>query len=286
MKQFDSLPAWFVLRFLLGLAGSNIFTASEAWINRLAGDDGRGRIVGLYAASLSVGLGLGPLLLTLTGFRGWAPFLANAGITAIAAAPVLAVGEVAFALQEADASSRLGIFRRAPLVFLAVSLFGLFEMALMTLLPVWGVRSGMSGRHAAAMLSAVYIGAIALQVPLGWLSDRFTRTAVLRLCGMVGLAGATVLLAVRMPAAWLYALLFVWGGVASGIYPVALSMAGDRFPPAQLVAANAALISAYGVGSLAGPALGGAAMDLWDPQGLIGLFVLLFALFLVATSRT
>lgn len=286
MKRFDSLEAWFVLRFLLGLVGSNIFTASEAWINRLAGDEGRGRIVGLYAASLSVGLGLGPLLLTLTGFRGWAPFLVNAGITAVAAIPVLAVGGSAFALQEEDAFSRRAIFRHAPLVFLAVALFGLFEMALMTLLPVWGVRSGLDARHAAAMLSAIYIGAIVLQVPLGWLSDRLTRTGVLRLCGAVGFAGALVLLLIPLQTTGLYGVLFVWGGIASGIYPVALSMAGDRFPPAQLVAANAALISAYGLGSLAGPALGGVAMDLWNPQGLIGLFALLFALFLLATSRT
>jgi MFS family permease len=286
MKHFDSLPAWFVLRFLLGLGGSNIFTASEAWINRLAGDEGRGRVVGLYAASLSVGLGLGPLLLSVTGFRGWTPFLVNAGITALAAIPVLVVGGSAFALEEEGAVSRRAIFRHAPVVFLAVALFGLFEMALMTLLPVWGVRIGLDARHAAAMLSAIYIGAIALQVPLGWLSDRFGRAAVLRLCGAVGLAGAVALLALHLPAAWLFVLLFVWGGVASGIYPVALSMAGDRFPPAQLVAANAALISAYGFGSLAGPALGGVAMDLWNPQGLIGLFVLLFALFVLATSRS
>ena len=45
----------------------------------------------------------------------------------------------------------------------------------MTLLPIWGVRSGMSERLAAATLSAVYLGSIALQVLIGWLSDRLSR---------------------------------------------------------------------------------------------------------------
>ena len=62
-----------------------------------------------------------------------------------------------------------------------------------------------------------------------------------------------------MPASSLvlFALLFVWGGIASGIYPVALSMAGDRFRGGELVSVNAAMIMAYGLGALVGPPLGG-----------------------------
>ena len=84
----------------------------------------------------------------------------------------------------------------------------------------------------------------------------------------------------------LFCLLFVWGGVASGIYPVALSMAGDRFQGTDLVAINAAIIMAYGLGALAGPALGGVAIDISDPQGLLWLFVLMFAGLLTVTRLT
>lgn len=283
LKPLDSLPSWFVLRFLLGLIGSNLFTASEAWINQLAGDAGRGRILGLYAAILSAGLGLGPLLLAATGVRGWTPFALNAGITALAAVPLLVVGNARLDLPAGAGGPTRAIFAGAPLVFLAVALFGLFEMALMTLLPVWAARHGMDARFAAGTLSGVYLGAIALQVPIGWLSDRLNRVAALRLCGLVGIAGATLLTLAPLHDAWLYAVLFAWGGGVAAIYPVALSMAGDRFPSAQLVAVNAAVISAYGFGSLAGPVLGGAAMDVWNPQGLPALFLLLFAVFLALT---
>lgn len=282
LKLFDTLGAWFVLRFALGVIGSNIFTASEAWINQLAGDSGRGRVLGLYAALLSAGFGLGPLLLAATGIGGWLPFLVNAGITGIALLP-LAVARQASLDLKAQTGFSLGIVRRAPLIFLTVALFGLFEFALMTLLPVWGLRHGMGTREAAGTLSGVYLGAIALQIPVGWVSDRFSRRAALLLCGAVGAAGAALLVALPLAGAPLFGLLFVWGGTASAIYPVALSMAGDRFPANQMVAMNAAVISAYGFGSLAGPVLGGIAMDLWNPQGLPALFTLLFALFLLLT---
>jgi MFS family permease len=67
------------------------------------------------------------------------------------------------------------------------------------------------------------------------------------------------------------------------LYPVALSMAGDRFRGSQLVAANAAVVMCYGFGSLAGPVLGGAAMTLSGPHGLMWVIALAVLIFLPAT---
>jgi len=281
LRLFDSLPAWFVLRIMLGLIGSSIFTTSEAWINHLSGDAGRGRIIGIYAASLSAGLGIGPLLLAVTGVAGWSPFIVNAAITAIAALPLLGIGNVSRDFGKEHGAHPLAMFARAPVILLAVALFGLYEAALMALLPIWGVRTGLSPRLAAATLSAVYIGSIVMQMLIGWLSDKVSRLMALLLCSAVGLAGAIVVASVTATPPLLLCLLFVWGGTAAGIYPVALSMAGDRFRGADLVAVNAAMIMAYGFGGLIGPALGGAAMDLWHAPGLLWLFVLLFACLIV-----
>ncbi len=283
MRVFDTLPAWFVLRVLLGMVGSSIFTASEAWITMLAGTGSRGRVLGLYAAALSAGMGTGPLLLSVTGIEGWTPFLANGAITALAGVPLLAAGGAAGDLGREGGGNPLAMFLRAPVLLLAVAMFGLYEQALMTLLPVWGVRSGFGRAMAAATLSAVFLGAIVMQFPVGLFSDRIARLGAFRLCGLGGLAGAAVLAFVPLPPALLFGLLFLWGGVAAAIYPVALSMAGDRFQGSAMVAANAAMIIAYGLGSLAGPPLGGVALDLRGPAGLPELFVVLFAAFLLAT---
>src|ERR1700722_8290515 len=92
MRVFDSVSAWFFLRVLLGMVGSSIFTASEAWITILAGSTRRGRVLGIYAASLSAGLACGPVVLSLTGIDGWLPFVVSSGITGLACVPLLAVG--------------------------------------------------------------------------------------------------------------------------------------------------------------------------------------------------
>jgi MFS family permease len=286
MKPLDSLIAWFVLRPLGATVGSSIFTTGEAWINQLAGDAGRGRIIGVYAAALSAGFGTGPLVLSLTGIEGWPPFLVNAAICALATLPLFGVGDASRSFGQERGAGPFRMFARAPIIVGVVAVFGLYESALMALLPIWGVRNGLTERAAAATLSAVYLGAIALQVPIGWLSDRASRRMALRLCGAVGAVGAVVLLSAPLSPAMLFGLLFLWGGIASGIYPIALTMAGDRFRGGDLVSINAAMIVAYGLGALAGPPLGGAAMDLRNPQGLLWVFAALFCVLLaVALPR-
>lgn len=281
LKVFDGFVVWLALRAVSGLIGSSIFTASEAWINLLAGDAGRGRIIALYAGALACGFGIGPLVLSLTGIEGWLPFLVNDAIIAAAALPLLGIGNRARDFGRELARHPLTMVARAPLILLTVAMFAVYEATLMALLPIWALRLGFDTKLAAATLSAVFIASVALQWPIGWLSDKTSRLLMLRLCVAGGLAGSIVLVLIAAPKPSLLAVLAVWGGAVSAIYSVALSMAGDRFRGSELVTVNAAIIIAYGLGALIGPTLGGAAMDLWNPNGLLLFFVVLFAGFLL-----
>ena len=283
MRVFDSIAAWFVLRAALGLTGSTIFATTEAWINLLATDQGRGRVIGFYIAALSAGFALGPLMLSITGIEGRLPFLAASGIAAVAVIPLLGVGDHAQRLGREPSVSVLGHFAKAPFILFTTALAGFYEQTTLSLLPVWGRRIGLDTGLAAATLTSVYLGAIALQLPLGWLSDHMRRLSVLRLCAAAGVIGAGLLIIVGGAVLPLYAVLFFWGGIVTGVYPVALGMAGERFTGADLVSVNAAIIMSYGLGGLIGPALGGAAMDLRNPEGLPALLLVLFAVFLAAT---
>ena len=66
---FTSLPAWFALRFVMGLGIALGWVVSEIWINAVATDRNRGFIIGIYGATLSGGLGTGPLVVGLVGER-------------------------------------------------------------------------------------------------------------------------------------------------------------------------------------------------------------------------
>src|SRR5204862_3428290 len=84
-----SVPVWFALRFVFGLGLGTVFVITEAWISRIAPEDKRGRLIGLYGTVLAIGFAGGSGVLGLTGTAGAAPFLAAGALIAIAGLPLL-----------------------------------------------------------------------------------------------------------------------------------------------------------------------------------------------------
>lgn len=268
LPAFDRLPAWFAIRFMMGAAAVGLFVAGEAWINQIAPDRARGRLIGLYNTVLAGGFACGPAIVAAVGYAGWAPYLIASAVIALAATTLLFAGE---ATPKLEGRPTIGIFAfmaLAPTLALGVAVTAFLDGAVLSLLPVYGVRSGLSESAAAAMLTALALGNVALQVPIGWLGDRTGRRLILILCGLGGVVGAALLpwLIELGPIAW--AMLFLWGGVTMGIYTTALASVGDRFRGAELITANAALGLLWGAGSVVGPSAAGAAMDWLDPNGL------------------
>ena len=62
MPLFDNLIAWFVLRGLMGAAVNGLFVISETWVNAVAVERSRGRVLAIYGAVLSGSFALGPLI--------------------------------------------------------------------------------------------------------------------------------------------------------------------------------------------------------------------------------
>ena len=161
----------------------------------------------------------------------------------------------------------------APTLSAAIALVAFKETAGMALLPVYGVSSGLSQGQSALMLSVMGFGALCMQLPIGWLADSFDRYRVLLLCGVGGVAGALLLPVAIDAGAWLWGLLFLWGGSFAGLYTVTMTMVGQRFRGAELVTANAAFGLLWGVASLVATPAAGAAMDAWNPHGLVAAIV-------------
>ncbi|MBI1179527.1 MAG: MFS transporter [Alphaproteobacteria bacterium] len=282
-KAFDDYRIWFALRFAMGVAIVVPFLISEIWINQIATPQNRGRLLGAYAACISAGFGMGPLLMRVTGVGGWTPFLAAAGLIALAMAIIaLARGDRPY-LDPQGHRSPLRYVRSSPVAILAGLMYGAIETGIFGLLPVYGVRSGFSEVAAATQLTVIAAGNIMLQYPVGWLADKTQPRRVLGLCALIGVAGGVLLPALKdSPAMW--PVLFVWGGTITGMYTVALTMLGHRYSGLALASANAALILAYNVGAMGGPPILGQAMDLVDPNGMVYGLAGFFLIFVVVNA--
>jgi MFS family permease len=279
-RATTDLVLWFVLRFTLNCALQGLFLVSEVWINQIATDAVRGRLVAIYASLVSAGFALGPVIIQFLGTTGWEPFVAGAAMIMVALLPLLIAQRLVPPVEHAGPRAMFGFVFRSPSAAAAGLAYGAIEICLASFLTVYAVRLGSPERDATLLLTAWGLGNMILQPPIGWLADKRDRRQVMLLCGLVALIGAA-LLPVTQAAGWLGLLLaFVWGGCIAGLYSVGLAHLGSNFRGSDLAAANAAFAILYAIGTLIGPGLGGIGIDVWNPHGLAVVVGLISAIFL------
>lgn len=288
LPLMDNIVAWFVIRLVMGGSAAGLFIASETWINQLANNRNRGRLMAVYGTVLGVSMALGPVILTLTGTDGWAPFVAGAVFVALAGMVLRLDHSTLAPAVDGDASfSPLTFLVVAPTVCLAIFATAWHDVNVFALLPVYGLQSGLTETNSALLVSGFLFGMVVLTFPLGWAADNFPRYLVLICCGVGTAVGAALLPVVVNTGLACMLTLFLWGGFSNGLYAVAMSIVGDRFTGVELATAQASFGVIWGIGSLVGPASSGIAMDAMGKNGLVVSLVFIALAFLViAIVRT
>jgi MFS family permease len=280
----NDLVIWFLLRFVLNSALQGLFIVSEVWINQIATDNIRGRLVAIYASIFSAGFALGPIIIQGLGTTGWAPFLAGALAMLVAMAPLLAARRIVPPVEHAPARAMFSFVLRSPSAAAAGLGYGAIEACAGAFLTVYAVRLGSAEKEATLLVAALGLGNMLLVPFLGWLADKVDRRWVMILCGAVGFAGACLLPLTNGAGQPALALIFVWGGFIAGLYAVGLAHLGSTFKGGELAAANAAFAILYAAGVMVGPTLGGIGMDLWNPHGLPVVLALISAALVVVIA--
>ena len=281
LMSTQSIVAWFVIRFLGGLVGSVLFVVTETWMIEITPREHHGRVMGFYNTTLALSFALGPLILSVTGTQGTMPFLVGIGLMGMAGLPVLWAGRYAPASSGKPGFGVVSFAFVAPLLALACFVVAFMELATTSLIPIYGLRVGMTESSATLMLFFGAAGGALLQFPIGWAADHFDPRKVLVACALAGLVCAAAWpFSVGVPFL-LWTTLFLWWGLFAGVYTVAMILAGQWFSGVELATAMAAFGVFWGVGAFVGPMVGGASMDLWDPYGLPLTLVVVAGVFVV-----
>ena len=263
------LVFWFPLRFILGISINVIFILSESWINQLAIPKIRGRIVGIYATVAAAGFALGPIILVVSSSYRWLAFLIGI-ILILAAIPILIKSKKNLPEldNEENSSSIFPFLAFVPLLLLSVAAAALFEQITLSLLPIYGLRHGLSEPITSLILATLIFGNVFLQLPIGWLADIISRRLLLIILSFISVSGSMLLPTLIGGSMFLWPMLLIWGGVAYGTYTVALVELGDSFSGAKIVAGCGAFSMMWGIGGTIGSPLAGVAMDIFGREGL------------------
>jgi MFS family permease len=260
--------AWFVLSFLHGVVGAVPWVVTEIWMNVVVEESRRGRVMGIYATLVALGMALGPFVLQVVGVYGPVPFLTCAGLALLVALPLLPYWKSAPAIEHHADSGFATVVVAAPLAMFAAFACGLGEQVAFSFLPVYAVGAGVSAQTGALWLSAFVMGNVVLQWPIGWLADHADRRGVLAGATLASAVLVALLPLVSAKSLAVIGVVMLWGGISFAIYPVGLALLGQRFQGGDIARANTAFSMLYILGGLIGRPLTGAAMDAVGDPGL------------------
>ena len=206
----------------------------------------RGRLVALYGTGYALSQLSGPVLLTFIGTADDRGFWF--GVCLLIAGSLLLLGRGGAPRVDPHSASGRGLWafcRGLPAIAWAVVLFAAFEAMILTLLPIYGLRQGFPQAVALAMVSTVVVGDALLQLPIGWLADRVSRSGLFGGCGLVLLLSSLAIpLLLQTPLIW--PLLVLFGASAGGLFTLALILIGERYRDDALVRANAHVAQLWG----------------------------------------
>jgi MFS family permease len=281
LPAFRSFETWLLIRFLLGMGNSLLFTAGDTWMNHIVDDRVRGRWMGIYVTVGMAGWALGPLLGAYLDPDTYWPFVCGLLAIVVAAVFLLPTRKLDVKLSLSAQGVAMGlatVFIAAPTVLLSSAMFGVVEGAMQSFahlytMDILGAQFRQTG------YAVIWVGAIAavfFQYPIGWLADKVNRRWLLIACVltmMVSIFLFPLLIEGGRGPWWepralgLWTVVSVWGGSMGGIFTVGITLLGQRFRDVELVSANAMFSVLFGVGGLLGPFLAGTAMTAMGPAG-------------------
>jgi MFS family permease len=259
---------WGGLRFIDGLCVAGVFVCLESWLNERAESTARGSVLAGYMIALYSGQAVGQFLLNLSETKPSMPFLVASILISLAAIPVVLTRISAPPPDDGASIPVRTLYAVSPLGIVGASITGVMLGAFYSLGPVFVRRLGMNLADTATFMSMVILGGVALQWPLGRLSDRFDRRRVI--VGVLGgaLAASLGIGLLAAPGLALLALGALFGGLSFTLYPLCVAHTNDHLAPEQRVAASGGLVLLYSVGAAVGPIAGAAAMMLAGTAGL------------------
>ncbi|MCI5112990.1 MAG: MFS transporter [Marivita sp.] len=257
---------WTVLRVLVGFCMSGIYVTAESWLNASATNETRGKVLSAYMIAQTLGIIGAQGLLTFGEAATAGLFIGASILVSISFGPILLSVTPTPAADVTRPMPLRELFRGSPLGTVGIFLLGTIYATQSGMGAVYGTQVGMSANEISLFIAMLFGGALLLQFPIGWLSDRMDRRKVILGCSVLGAAfcllgwinGASVIL--LMGAA------FLTGGVTTPLYALILAYTNDALATEDMPAASGGLVLTFGIGAILGPLAAGAAMERFGPQ--------------------
>ncbi|MGD9863563.1 MAG: MFS transporter [Pseudodonghicola sp.] len=286
---FTSPVAWSLGRVAIGFCFSGVYVTAESWLNNAADNRNRGKALSLYMIVQTGGIVTAQALMLLGDPAGFDTFVLASVLISVSFAPILLSISPTPAFATTKPMSLKQLMATSPLGCVGMFLTGGVFAAQFGMSAVYGARVGLSVAQISGFVATFYIGALLMQYPLGWVSDRMDRRVLILLVAAGGGVGAVVGMALGGVYPMLLAAAFLVGGMTNPLYSLLIAYTNDYLEHDDMAAASAGLLFINGLGAIAGPLITGWLMGdgvFGAPGFFLLMAALLFALSLYALYRT
>jgi len=271
---------WGLLRGIGGLSIAALFVTIESWFSAVATNANRSKIFSLYQVAAYSAAASGQLLIGNGNPINYALF-SMAALFIVAAIIPLSLSRMQ-SPEVSESADRMSLFRLARLAPVGVTAAfgsGIFLGSFYSLVPLFASLTGLETAQISYYMFGAILSAMLLAWPIGWVCDRFRRSSVLMLISVLaGAACAANALIVHEAFLPRLIALCLCMGLASTVYSIAVAITNDMMDSSQIIAASSGLLLSYGLGSVVGPLLSSALMELFGPPALFQLLALVLAL--------
>ena len=279
---YDSPIVWIVMRSSTGFCFAGLYVVAESWLNGLASNTFRGRLLAMYNVVTIGAYGAGQLLVFNFDARTLTGFAFAAVISSLAVIPV-AMSEQA-STPPVENNTHITMRELAKIVPTGagtILLVGLAHGGMLGMAVIYATREGLSVGRVGILIAAINLGGMALTWPISSASDDIDR----RIIGVLSTLAVIVLglvMLTQTPSSWVTtALLFAIGGFSFPLYAVGGAYTNDWVSQEQMGAAASQLVTLYGFGAMIGPLVAAPFLDIIGTQGFAWSIISLHALILL-----
>ncbi|SLN13378.1 MFS transporter [Ruegeria meonggei] len=249
--------AWILGRVIIGFCFSGVYVTAESWLNNAASNENRGQALSLYMIVQMTGIISAQGLMLIGDPNGYETFVIASILVSVSFAPILLSISPTPAFDTTKPMTLRELMGKSPLGCVGMFLLGGVFSAQFGMASVYGARAGLSLVEISTFIATFYIGAVVLQYPLGWFSDRMDRRFLIMLAAITGACGsvAGMMFGVNFPI--LLVASFVIGGMSNPLYSLLIAHANDFLEHEDMAAASGGLIFINGTGAIAGPLITG-----------------------------
>ncbi|MEW9918575.1 MFS transporter [Marimonas sp. MJW-29] len=284
---FPNTIVWSLGRVLIGFCFSAVYVVAESWLNNAADNSNRGQALSLYMIVQTLGIVIAQALLLTADPSGFVLFVIPSVLVSVAITPILLSITPTPAFDTTKPMSLKELVNFSPLGAVGMAIVGGIFAAQFGMSSVYGAEAGLSVAQISIFVSAFFVGAIVLQYPIGWLSDRMDRRQLVIGVCFVGVLASILGFLLGSDFTVLLIAAFVLGGMLNPLYSLLIAHTNDFLEHEDMAAASSGLIFINGLGAVMGPVVVGWMMgtEMGPPAFYLYTAILFGALMVYAIYR-